>query len=211
MRTLTLLGCAAAFCAFAGEALAYPTGAEALEVRLLAKMGPAAKVWIVKEGAREAAMRSVSGENARSAAIQYGASGANLDALTFLVLMRAERDADAAVRGVAEEDMSERESEQDARKAQQSGHLTAYAQQSQLSGEDQLVSSAQGSAPISLLPPTPGSKPAVLEDAAPQASPPPPGINLQDAMDRESQLDDLVADAMKQIPPTQESAVTAMP
>jgi hypothetical protein len=208
MRALVLLGCAATLCAFVTPCLAYPTGSEALEARLLAKMGPTVKAWIVKEGAREATSHALSDGTARTAAFQYGATDANLDALSFLVLMRAERDADNAVRGVAAADMSANASLEDARHAQQGSALTDNAQRSQLSGGGQLVTSAQGDPVLSLLPPQPGSTPAPTAPPRPAA---PQGIDLQDAMDRESQLDDLVTAAMKNLSPARESLVAAMP
>jgi hypothetical protein len=208
MRALVLLGCAATLCAFATPCFAYPTGSEALEARLLAKMGPTVKAWIVKEGAHEATAHIVSDGSARNAAFQYGATEANLDALSFLVLMQAERDADNAVRGVAVADMTANAVKEDERHAQQGSVLTGNAQRSQLSGGGQLVSSAQGDPVVSLLPATPGTAPVSREPAQPAA---PQGIDLQDAMDRESQLDDLVTAAMAKISPAQESLVTAMP
>ncbi|HEX3673211.1 MAG TPA: hypothetical protein VHU87_02965 [Rhizomicrobium sp.] len=208
MRALVLLGCAATLCAFVTPCFAYPTGSEALEARLLAKMGPAAKAWIAKEGAHEATAHIVSDGAARSAAFQYGATDANLDALSFLVLMQAERDADNAVRGVAVADMTANAVMEDERHAQQGSVLTGNAQRSQLSGGGQLVSSAQGDPLVSLLPATPGSTSAPAAPTRPAA---PQGIELQDAMDRESQLDDLVTAAMAKLPPAQESLVMAMP
>lgn len=214
MRVVALLGLMAAACALASPCLAYPTGAEALEARLLARMGPDAKSWIAKEGAHEATSRFPSGDTARSAAFGYGATGADVDALAFLVLMQAERNADAAVRGVAVADMSATESGRDSRQAQMRSGQIEYSQQAQKSGSNQLVESATAKPSVSLLPPQPGvsPQPLNLRTGVPSAdAPPPPGIDLQDAMDRESQLDDLVTDAMKALPPAQEAAVPAMP
>jgi hypothetical protein len=210
MRGLVLLCCA--ICVLATPSFAYPTGAEALEGRLLAKMGPGAKQWVVQQASHVAASREVSDSAARSAAVQYGVSETEADALTFLVLMQAERYAHDSVTAVSQNDMSENASRQDVRKAQQSSTLTNNAQQSQLSGGDQLAASANGSASVSLLPSGQAKAPLTLRTNAPNASTPaPPGLNLQDAMDRESQLDDLVTDAMKPLGPAQENAVTALP
>jgi hypothetical protein len=211
MRVLVYLGCLVAVCAVATPCFAYPAGSEALEARLLAKMGPGAKAWIVNQAGRISSGRLISDGTARNAALQYTSGEAQSDALTFLVLMQAERYAHDSVSGVAESDMSENASRQDARKALQNSVLTSTAQQSQLSSGDQLANSANGSASVSLLPGG-NKKPLTLRTNAPTAdTPAPPGLNLQDAMDRESQLDDLVADAMKQVTPSQEAAVTAMP
>jgi hypothetical protein len=91
--------------------------------------------------------------------------------------------------------------------------LTGTAQRSQMSGGTQLAESAQGSTPVNLLPPQPGSPPrlGVATAPAPAATPAPQGIDLQDAMDRESQIDDLLDDAMKKIPASQEALVPVMP
>ena len=197
---------------FAAPCFAYPTGSEALEARLMAKMGPGAKDWILKQAGRISSSRTISDSAARSAALQYGASDTEADALTFLVLIQAERYAHDSVSNIAQTDMSENAAKQDARKAQQNSTLTNYAQQSQLSSGDNLTASANGHASVSLLPSGAPSKPFTLRTNAPTAdTPAPPGLNLQDAMDRESQLDDLVADAMKPLGSAQESAVTALP
>ncbi|MGH6872347.1 MAG: hypothetical protein ACREHE_12665 [Rhizomicrobium sp.] len=212
MRRFAILGCAAMLGLIASPALAYPAGSEALEARLLAKIGPTTKAWIMKEGAHMAASRFASGDSARSAAYQYGASGPALDALAFLVLMRAERDADAAVRGVAVDDMSAAESRQDARQQQMRNGQISNAQQAQRSGGTQLVEEATADPSVSLLPGSQPAKPFTLRTGVPATdSPAPAGIDLQDAMDRESALDDLVAAAMKPLSPAAEAAVAAMP
>jgi hypothetical protein len=214
MRWLAVLSCAGMAAMVATQALAYPTGSEALEARLLAKMGPTTRIWITHEGAREAGLRSLSGDSARSAAFQYGAAGAGIDALAFLVLMQAERNADAAVRGVAVADMSANAEREDARQDQLRSGGINQAQQAQKSGSNQLVESANAKPAVSLLPPPPGTptKPFTLRTGVPeQGSAAPPGIDLQDAMDRESTIDDLVEAAMKPVTPAQEAAVPAMP
>ncbi|HTQ14139.1 MAG TPA: hypothetical protein VMH86_09705 [Rhizomicrobium sp.] len=214
MRAVGLVFCVAALAIVASRALAYPDGSEALESRLLARMGPETRAWIQKEGDKLASAHVFSGETARSAAYQYGASGPGLDALAFLVLMRAERDADASVRGVAVNDMSAAESRQDERQSQMRNGQITYAQQAQKSGSMQVVEEANAKPSVSLLPNPSGqpTQPFTLRTGVPTSgSPPPPGIALQDAMDRESQFDDLVADAMKPLTPAAEAAVPAMP
>lgn len=214
MRVLAVLIGAGVATMVATQALAYPTGSEALETRLLAKMGPTTKAWIAKEGQREFGLHMLSGDSARSAAFQYGASGPGIDALAFLILMQAERNADAAVRGVAVADMSANAEREDARQDQLRNGGINQAQQSQKSGSNQLVESANAKPAVSLLPPPPGTptKPFTLRTGVPeQGSAAPPGIDLQDAMDRESNIDDLVEAAMKPVTPAQEAAVPAMP
>ena len=212
MRALIRLGCAAAICLAATPAFAYPTGAEALEARLLAKMGPDARAWIDGEGRREASLRVLSGGTTTAAALRYGATGPGLDALAFLVLMQAERDSDAVVRGVAASDMSANASKQDARQEQMQKGLIASSQSAQISSGEQAALKADSSPVVSLLPAdkdasAPPVSPAAAESAAADQQ---SGLNLQDAMDRESKIDDLVGDAMKRISAAQEGLVPPM-
>ncbi len=211
MRGFVLLGCAAAICAFASSALAYPDGAEALEARLLVKMGPQAKSWIAREAAHESTAHVLSDGTARNAAFQYGAPEPDVDALAFLVLIQAERDADNAVRGVAVADMSANAAKDDARQSALGSNLTATAQHAQMSGNTQLVNSANADPVVSLMPPDPNATKPPPPSVAARSAPAPQGVDLQDAMDRESQLDDLVVGAMRRITPTQESLVPPMP
>jgi hypothetical protein len=212
MRALIRFGCAAAICVAATPSFAYPTGAEALEVRLLAKMGPDTRTWIASEAKREASVRVLSGETTMAAALRYGATGPGLDALAFLVLMQAERDSDSVVRGVAANDMSANASKQDARQEQMQKGMIASSQSEQMSSGEQAALKADSTPVFSLLPPNNDASAPVVNaaaaasDVADQQS----GLNLQDAMDRESKIDDLVGDAMKKISAAQESVVPAM-
>jgi hypothetical protein len=201
-----------ALTALATPVLAYPTGSEALEARLLSKMGPSARAWIAKEGGHIASSRSISSSASDIAVAQYGATGANADALTFLVLMQADRDADKMVSGIASDDMSSAESKRDERQAELSRDVRSGSQRQQLSGGNQVVSEANAKPSVSLLP-NQGTSTFTLKQQPtdPTVVTPPPGLNLQDAMDRESQIDDLVSDAMKRLSPSAEAAVTAMP
>lgn len=82
----------------AGLLRAFPTGAEAREAKLLARMGPQTRAYIAREARREAQNGNVSEVEARASAQAYGPSLGALDsgdveALAFLVLMQASRDA----------------------------------------------------------------------------------------------------------------------
>jgi len=212
MRAHIVLGCAAAICLAATPAFAYPPGAEALEARLLAKMGPDTRAWIADEAAHEASLRILSGGTTETAALRYGVTGPGLDALTFLILMQAERDSDSKVRGVAVSDMSANASKQDARQEQMQKGMIASSQREQLSSGEQAALKADSTPVVSLLPPNQDSSAPVVNAAAAAsaAADQQSGLNLQDAMDRESKIDDLVGDAMKKISSAQESLVPAM-
>ena len=71
MRALSLIGCAASICLAATPTFAYPTGAEALEARLLAKVGPDTRAWIAGEAAREASLRILSGGTTMAAVLPH--------------------------------------------------------------------------------------------------------------------------------------------
>jgi len=188
----------------------FPAGAEKLEARLLAKMGPLARSWIADEAAHVAAARFPSDAIAVSAAARYGATGSNIDALAFLVLMQAQRDADAGVSVAVSGEQAASGSREDARQAAlQSGNI-ADARRSQMSGGEQEASKQQGPTLVNLLPATPGAPPTIGV-ARPAATPiPPPTMSLQDAMDRESQIDDLVEDVMKRLAQTPDNLIQPM-
>jgi len=209
MRMLALSAVAAGLFLTAAPAFGYPAGAEALETRLLVKMGPDARAWISAEAARESSLHGFSGEIALNAARNYGATGADVDALTFLIVMQVARGADDDVRDVATSDMSANASRQDARQAQLQRDMTANSQSAQMSSGQQAAMKEQAPTVVSLLPPDKDSSP-------PTASAPVPagdggqGVKLQDAMDRESRVEDALDDIMKRMSPAQESLVQSM-
>jgi len=175
----------------------YPTGALALEAQLLARQTADAKAWIKDEGAQEAVGRVLSDETARNAARKYGASASDVSTLAFLVLMEAARAADANVYTLVNGVQAAGASRVDQRQAALTSSGIANAQQAQLSGG---LQSAQQNQPNTFVPlaSTDGSNP-VRDARNASAVIPQTGMNLQDAMDRESRIEDLLAAAMKRV------------
>ena len=202
MRALTsfcLALIAAALGSPAGATPLYPKGALALETQLLAKQTADAKAWIKDEGGQEAVGQFLSDETARNAARKFGASGSDVSTLAFLVLMEAARAADANVYTLVNGVQAAGASRVDQRQAALASNGIASAQQSQLSGG---LQSAQQNQPDTFVPlaSTDGSNP-VRDARSASAVIPPPSMNLQDAMDRESRIEDLLAAAMKRVSP----------
>jgi hypothetical protein len=202
---------AAAMAVPACAASEFPAGAEALEARLLAKMGVQTRAWIADEAARIAASHFPSDALAVGAAQRYGAKGADLDALAFLALMQAQRDADASVSNVVTDVQSANGSREDARQAQLRRDSITGARRSDMSGGQQEASEAQGSTFVNLTPTAQGGTATIgtAGTATAEAAPRQSG-SLQDAMDREAQIADLVEDAMKKLAQTSDSLVQPM-
>jgi hypothetical protein len=178
---------------------AFPKGAKALETQLLASEDTEARAWIKDEAQREATTRYVDEETARNAARKYGATGSEVSKLAFLVLMEAARATDANVSNLVNGVQGAAASRQDLRQAQSTDNVIAGTQQSQLSGGQQMAAQAQGHAFLPLLSSDQSADDnsvtrALQGPATPQAT-----MNLQDAMDRENQIDDLLEQAMKQV------------
>jgi hypothetical protein len=174
----------------------YPKGALDLEAKLLATQTADAKAWIKAEGADEASGQFLSEEMPRNAARKYGATGSEVSTLAFLVLMEAARAADANVYTLVNGVQAAGASRQDQRQAALASGGIADAQQAQFSSGTQTANSQQGHAFVSLLP----SESNPVRDARnASAYIPPPSMTLQDAMDRESKVEDLLASAMKNV------------
>lgn len=96
--------CAPMFAA-AQAPTAFPPGAEAREAQLMAKVGPQTRAWIRQEAAREANLPEVSETVAvnavRKYAVQGGISGADIEALAFLVMMQAAKSAQEDLKAIA--------------------------------------------------------------------------------------------------------------
>lgn len=177
----------------------YPRGALELEQQLLSKQTPEAKAWIKNEAAQEATGRFISEEMSRNAARKFGASGSDVSTYAFLILMETARQADANVYTLVTGVQAASASRADVRQRELTSSGIASAQQAQLSGG---LQSAQQNQPDTFLPlaSTDGSNP--IRDARNASSAiPPPSMTLQDAMDRESKVEDLLAAAMKRVSP----------
>lgn len=175
----------------------YPKGATALENQLLLQQTPDAKAWIKDEGEQEATGQFLSDETARNAARKYGVSGSQVSTMAFLILMEAARDADANVYALVNNVQAANASRVDLRQQTMTSNGIAYARQAQMSGG---LQSAQQNGPHRFVPlasTDPGNPIANVRAAS--AVIPPPSMTLQDAMDRESQIEDLLAGAMKDI------------
>lgn len=178
----------------------YPQGALALETQLLAKQSAEAKAWIKDEAEQEATGQFISEEMSRNAARKYGASGSDVSTLAFLVLMEAARQADANVYALVNGVQAAGASHIDARQQALTSNGISSAQQAQLSGGLQSAQQNQANAFVPLASTT-GSNP-VRDARNASAYIPPPSMNLQDAMDRESKVEDLLAAAMKRVSQT---------
>jgi hypothetical protein len=177
----------------------YPKGALELEQQLLPRQTAEAKAWIKKEAEQEATGRFISEEMSRNAARKFGASGSDVSLYAFLILMETARQADANVYTLVTGVQAASASRADARQRELTSSGIASAQQAQLSGG---LQSAQQNQPNAFVPlaSTDGSNP--IRDARDASSAiPPPGMTLQDAMDRESKVEDLLAAAMKRVSP----------
>jgi hypothetical protein len=190
----------------------YPPGAQALETRLLAKMGPAARAWIQTEAQREVNDGYFSIDVSTEAAIHYRAPNANFPALSFLILMQAARDADADVNAaVNDRDMGQTQVE---RQQQLASGISQYSVQSELSpGSDLAVQ--QASAPTLLSSKFKTQDPATAGTTHPNAvatppPPPPKPIDMQRVMDRESDIEDALDQSAKHVTPAVEAATQPM-
>lgn len=174
----------------------YPKGALDLETQLLARQSADAKAWIKAEGADEASGQFLSEEMPRNAARKFGASGSDVSALAFLVLMEAARAADANVYTLVNGVQAAGASRVDQRQAALTSGGIATSQQAGMSGGNQSAQQLQGHAFVSLLP----SDSNPVRDARNASGYiPPPSMTLQDAMDRESKVEDLLSSAMKRV------------
>ncbi|HEY5337976.1 MAG TPA: hypothetical protein VIJ85_07230 [Rhizomicrobium sp.] len=175
----------------------YPQGAVALESQLIAAQSADAKAWIKDEAGREATLHNVNEETPRNAARKFGATGSDVSKLAFLVLMEASRTADANVANLVNGVQGASASRQDIRQAQMNDNVIAGAQQGQRSGGEQTAEQAQGQAFLSLLPENSDDNP--IAQAKRAQAVPAPTMTLQDAMDRQNQIEDLLKVAMTNV------------
>jgi hypothetical protein len=202
MRWFCLTGCAGLAFALAVPALAvpdFPTGAESLERQQLAKLAPEVKTWI-KEQARATVSAGHISEG-RARVLAQGAhltTGEDVSTLSFLLLMQSVRDADADLDAVM------------------SSSQQTYAEQDELGN----ITRARGPAAPQLSPGAqaalsdrPGTKNVITLRSGEPVGGPELGapkadvdlsvhLDLQTAMERESQAEDALAQAMKHLSPT---------
>jgi hypothetical protein len=195
---VTVIGLGVMLASGADAAPMFPAGAAALEAQLLATESADARAWIKDEAQREAGYRLIDEETPRNAARKNGATGSDVSKLAFLVLMEAARAADANVSSLVNGVQGDAASRQDIRQAQATDNVIAGSQQSQLSSGEVTAQQAQGHAFIPLYSQG-GDDENPVERAKHGTGTAPAGMNLQDAMDRENQIDDLLDQAMKQV------------
>lgn len=188
---------AAAFSSAGNATPIYPKGALQLEAQLLAKQTAETKAWVKTEAADEAGGQFLSGEMSRNAARKFGASGSDVSMYAFLILMETARVADANVYALVNGVQAAGASRIDQRQQTLTNSGIAGAQQAQMSGGLQSAQQNQGSAFVPLASSS-GSNP-VRDARDASAVIPPPSMNLQDAMDRESKVEDLLTDAMSRV------------
>jgi len=177
----------------------FPSGALALETQLLTKQTADGKAFINAEAVNEASGHFISEDMSRSAARKFGASGSEVSEVAFLILMQAERAADANVNELVGGVQAADASRQDIRQQEMTNNGIAGSQNAQLSTSERTAEKEQGSAFLSLLPSSDGSN-KITNALTPHAAPAPTTtMNLQDAMDRESQIEDLLNQAMKRV------------
>lgn len=209
-RTMVFL--AAFFVAGATQAdPLYPAGAQALEARLLAKIGPATRAWIKTEARREVNEGFFSIDTQNEASIHYRAPTEDLPALSFLILMQAARYADADVHNAVDgRNMAQTQVE---REQQLANGNASYSVKSQLSpGSD--IAVEQASAPTILSSKFKTQDPSTAGTTHPDdvAAPPPPPkpMDMQRVMDRESDIEDSLAQSAKQVTPAVEAATQSI-
>jgi hypothetical protein len=113
--------------------------------------------------------------------------------------MQAARAADANVNELVGGVQAADASRQDIRQQEMTSNEIAGAQNAQLSTSERTAEKEQGSAFLSLLPSSDGEN-HITSALRPSATPVPQStMNLQDAMDRESQIEDLLSQAMKRV------------
>jgi len=202
MRLLfrTRLGCVVGLAVLMGSAAwaapDFPAGSEALERQLLAKLDADTQAWIKEQARTVVSSGRISEGRARVLALGEHVAGADVNALSFLLLMQAVRDSDADLEAVM------------------SNSQANYAEQDELSK----ITGAQGttSSPLSSGARTALSQRAPTRSvltvrsgqavAGPNLAPSADAdlsvhLDLQTAMERESQAEDAVASAMKRLPP----------
>jgi hypothetical protein len=192
-------------CSAAGASPNFPAGAEATERTLLGQLDSTWQSWVKEQARTMVSSGRISEDRARSLAQGARmAAGADVNSVSFLLLMQAARDADADLQATMNQSIQAR-AEQD--ELSQIAHNKAPAD-SQLSPETQTVLSMKGrTRPVMTwrsndtgeTPVTPSSTPTADVD---------PGVHvdLQTAMDREAAAEDALSAAVKRLPPAAAAA-----
>lgn len=194
MRVLVfLLGFAGLGCLAAQASPDFPPGAEATEKRLLAGLDPYWQNWIKDQARTVVSSGRISEDRARSLAEgAHMSSHADVNSMSFLLLMQAARDADADLQATMD-----RSQEQWADQEERSNmaHSTAPVV-SQLSPETQTVLSMKGRVrPVMTLrsneAPPPAAPTADVDLSV--------HLDLQTAMDHQAAAEDALSSASKRV------------
>ncbi|HEX3652828.1 MAG TPA: hypothetical protein VHU18_08390 [Rhizomicrobium sp.] len=189
----------------AGASPNFPAGAETTERTLLGQIDSNWQNWVKEQARTMVSSGRISEDRARSLAQgAHMAAGADVNSVSFLLLMQAARDADADLQATMNQSIQAR-AEQD--ELSQIAHNKAPAD-SQLSPETQTVLSMKGhTRPVMTwrsndtgeAPVTPSSTPTADVDLGVH-------VDLQTAMDREAAAEDALSAATKRLPPATAAA-----
>jgi hypothetical protein len=177
----------------------FPAGAEAKERDLLARLDSNSQSWVKEQARTMVSSGRISEDRARSLAQGARmASGADVNAMSFLLLMQASRDADGDLQAIMDRS---RQAWADQEERSSIAHSKAPTV-SQLSTETQTVLSEKGRVrPVmtwrsnddGTTPVTAAATPAADVDSSVH-------VDLQTAMDRESIAESAVASAIQRVP-----------
>ncbi|HEX3943521.1 MAG TPA: hypothetical protein VHW69_05480 [Rhizomicrobium sp.] len=177
----------------------FPAGTEATEHALLGHLDAYWQNWVKEQARTMVSSGRISEERARSLAQGARlAAGADVDSVSFLLLMQAARDADADLQGTMDRSIQAR-AEQD--ELSTMAHNKAPTE-SQLSPETQTVLSMKAHTRPVMTWRSNDTGGATGTSAATPAADADPGVHvdLQTAMDREAAAEDALSVAAKRLP-----------
>lgn len=182
----------------AGASPNFPSGAEANEHVLLGQLDSTWQSWVKEQARTMVSSGRISEDRARSLAQGARmASGADVNSVSFLLLMQAARDADADLQATMNQSIQAR-AEQD--ELSQIAHNKAPTD-SQLSPETQTVLSMKGRTRPVMTWRSNDTGEAPITPSTPAADVDPGvHVDLQTAMDREAAAEDALSAAAKRIP-----------
>jgi hypothetical protein len=194
---------AAVICGVLGSAAAsaspnFPPGAEATERTLLGQFDSYWQNWVKEQARTMVSSGRISEDRARSLAQGARmAAGADVNGVSFLLLMQASRDAAADLQAIMDRSMQARAEQDELSKIAHNKAPT----ESQLSPETQTVLSMKGRVrPVMTWRSNDTTGGAQLSSAPAADVDPAVHIDLQTAMDREAAAEDALSVAAKRLP-----------
>jgi hypothetical protein len=189
-----LLGLGGLGLAFAQASPNLPAGAEALERRLLATLDSTGQNWVKDQARSMVSSGRISEDRARTLAQGARmAMGADVNSVSFLLLMQAARDADADLQATMNQSRDER-AEQD--ELSSMAHNRAPTT-SQLSPETQTVLSMKArTRPVMTLHSTEAPAPTIAPSGEADLT---VHLDLQTAMDHEAAAEDALSSATQRV------------